>query len=36
MELQQDLALRSIRLLIAKADSGYSKFIFRLQLSLGS
>jgi hypothetical protein len=30
MELQQDLALRSIWLLIANVDSGYSKIIFRL------
>jgi hypothetical protein len=36
MELQQDLAWRSIWLLIANTDSGYSKIIFRLQLSLGS
>jgi hypothetical protein len=30
MELQQDWALRSIWLLIANADSGYSKIIFKL------
>jgi hypothetical protein len=30
MELQQDLALRSIWLPIANADSVYSKIIFRL------
>jgi hypothetical protein len=30
MELEQDLAWRSIWLLIANADSGYSKIIFRL------
>jgi hypothetical protein len=29
-ELQQDLALRSIWLPIANADSGYSRIIFRL------
>jgi hypothetical protein len=30
MELQQNLALRSIWLLMANADSGYSKIILRL------
>jgi hypothetical protein len=30
MELEQDLAWRSIWLLIANADSGYSKIIFKL------
>jgi hypothetical protein len=30
MELQRNLALRSIWLPIANADSGYSKIIFRL------
>jgi hypothetical protein len=30
MELQQDLALRSIWLLIANTDSCYSRIIFRL------